>query len=233
MLVTRASADRGKANFGWLDSRHTFSFGEYFDPAFMGFGPLRVINEDWVAPSTGFDTHPHRDMEIITYVLEGALAHKDSLGSAAVIRPGEVQRMTAGTGIRHSEFNASDTEVVHLLQIWILPSAKGLTPGYEQKPVLMASQPGKLHVIASPDGRDDSVSINQDAVVSAAVLGAGEQVRVSLASGRGAWIQVARGTISVNGQLLSEGDGLAAAEESTLAIVAEDKAEFLVFDMAM
>ena len=233
MLIARPSAERGKANFGWLDSRHSFSFGEYFDPAHMGFASLRVINEDWVAPGAGFDTHPHRDMEIVTYVLEGALEHRDSLGSRSVIRPGEVQRMTAGTGIRHSEYNASDRDQVHLLQIWILPDRKGLEPGYEQKPVVVAEQPGRLHVIASPDGRDGSVSIHQDAVIHAGIIPAGVTVEFGLASGRGAWVQVARGAVSVNGLRLEVGDGLAAHDEEALAIRGESDAEILVFDLGL
>lgn len=233
MLIARPSAERGKADFGWLDSRHSFSFGEYFDPAHMGFASLRVINEDWVAPGTGFDTHPHRDMEIITYVLEGALEHRDSLGSRSVIRPGEVQRMTAGTGIRHSEYNASDRDQVHLLQIWILPERKGLEPGYEQKPVAVAEQPGRLHVIASPDGRDGSVSIHQDAVIHAGIIPTDVTVELGLAAGRGAWVQVARGAVTVNGLRLQAGDGLAAHDEAALTIHGETDAEILVFDLGL
>ncbi|MBR9972451.1 pirin family protein [Magnetospirillum sulfuroxidans] len=233
MLIARPSAERGKANFGWLDSRHSFSFGEYFDPAYMGFASLRVINEDWVAPGTGFDTHPHRDMEIVTYVLEGALEHQDSLGSRSVIRPGEVQRMTAGTGIRHSEYNASDREQVHLLQIWILPDRKGLEPGYEQKPVKVAEQPGRLHVIASPDGRDGAVSIHQNAVIHAGILPVGSAVAFALAPDRGAWVQVARGAVTVNGLRLEAGDGLAARDEEVLNIHGDADAEILVFDLGL
>lgn len=233
MLTLRPSDARGKANFGWLDSRHSFSFGEYFDPAHMGFGPLRVINEDWVAPGTGFDTHPHRDMEIVTYVLSGALEHKDSLGSSSVIRPGEVQRMTAGTGILHSEYNPLADQVVHLLQIWIVPDRKGHVPGYEQKPVAVAARPGRLHLIAGPQGGEGAVRINQDATIQAGRLAAGDSVTVALAPGRGAWVQVAAGAVSVNGQPLAAGDAVAASDEDALRIVAETDAEILVFDLPM
>lgn len=233
MLTLRASDARGKANFGWLDSRHSFSFGEYFDPAHMGFGPLRVINEDWVAPGTGFDTHPHRDMEIVTYVLSGALEHKDSLGSSSVIRPGEVQRMTAGTGIRHSEYNPLSDQVVHLLQIWILPDRKGHVPGYEQVPVAVHGQPGRLHRIAGPGGGDGAVHINQDAAIHAGVLAAGDRVDFPLAAGRGAWVQVARGAVTVNGMALAAGDAVAARDEAALAIQADAAAEILVFDLPL
>ena len=233
MLTLRPSESRGKANFGWLDSRHSFSFGEYFDPAHMGFGPLRVINEDWVAPGTGFDTHPHRDMEIVTYVLSGALKHQDSLGSSSIIRPGEVQRMTAGTGIRHSEHNPSAEEVVHLLQIWIIPDRRGYEPGYEQKPVLIADQPGRLHLIAGPVGGEGAVRINQDAAIHAGRFNADDQVVFPLAAGRGAWVQVAQGGVSVNGHTLKAGDAIAAQAEDSLAIFADEAAEILVFDLPL
>lgn len=233
MLTLRASDARGKASFGWLDSRHSFSFGEYFDPAHMGFGPLRVINEDWVAPGTGFDTHPHHDMEIVTYVLSGALEHKDSLGSSSVICPGEVQRMTAGTGIRHSEYNPLPDQVVHLLQIWILPDRKGHLPGYEQVPVAVHGQPGRLHRIAGPGGGDGAVHINQDATIHAGVLAAGDRVDFPLAAGRGAWVQVARGAVTVNGMALAAGDAVAARDEAALAIQADAAAEILVFDLPL
>ncbi|MGE4279130.1 MAG: pirin family protein [Magnetospirillum sp.] len=233
MLTLRPSQDRGQANFGWLDSRHSFSFGEYFDPAHMGFGPLRVINEDWVAPGTGFDTHPHRDMEIVTYVLSGALKHQDSLGSSSIIRPGEVQRMTAGTGIRHSEHNPSADEVVHLLQIWIVPDRRGHEPGYEQKTVLIAEQPGRLHLIAGPVGGDGAVSINQDAAIHAGQLKTGDQVAFPLATGRGAWVQVAKGGVTVNGHDLKAGDAIAARDEDMLDIIAREAAEILVFDLPL
>lgn len=233
MLTLRPSDARGKANFGWLDSRHSFSFGEYFDPAHMGFGPLRVINEDWVAPGTGFDTHPHRDMEIVTYVLSGALKHQDSLGSSSIIRPGEVQRMTAGTGIRHSEHNPSVDEVVHLLQIWIIPDRRGHEPGYEQKPVFVADQPGRLHLIAGPTGGDGAVRINQDASIHAGRLQAGDLVAFPLAAGRGAWVQVAKGAVTVNGQSLSAGDAVAAEDEAGLDIAGDQDGEILVFDLPM
>ena len=233
MLTLRPADARGKADFGWLDSRHSFSFGEYSDPAHMGFGPLRVINEDWVAPGTGFDTHPHRDMEIVTYVLSGALEHKDSLGSSSIIRPGEVQRMTAGTGIRHSEYNPLADQVVHLLQIWILPDRRGHVPGYEQKPVAVADRPGRLHLIAGPQGGDGAVRINQDASIHAGRLAIGDRVEFPLADGRGAWVQVARGAVAVNGLALTAGDAVAAREEDRLAIVAEQDAEILVFDLPL
>ncbi|MFN3892048.1 MAG: pirin family protein [Beijerinckiaceae bacterium] len=231
MLQVRKAAERGRADFGWLDSRHTFSFGEYYDPNFMGFGPLRVINDDRVAPGAGFGAHGHRDMEIVSYVLDGALAHKDSLGTGSTIRPGDVQRMSAGTGIRHSEFNASGTEPVRFLQIWLLPETNGLAPSYEQK--TFADRAGKLRLVASRDGRDGSVTMHTDADLYAGVLATGDKAVHAFAPGRIGWVQVARGSVEVNGVPLSEGDGLAIADEAAITLVArESETEALVFDMA-
>jgi redox-sensitive bicupin YhaK (pirin superfamily) len=227
----RKSDARGKANFGWLDSRHSFSFGHYYDPANMGFGPLRVINEDHVAPGGGFPTHPHSDMEIITYVLSGALEHKDSLGSGSVIRPGDVQRMSAGTGIRHSEFNASRTEPVHLLQIWIVPEKRGLPPSYEEKSFDREGQRGHLRLIGSRDGREGSVTIHQDVSLYAGLLDAGRGVEHSLASQRSAWLQVASGSVEVDGKKLDAGDALAVTDAGAVAIKATSGAEILLFDL--
>jgi len=230
MLQLRKTHDRGHANHGWLDSWHTFSFADYHDPRHMGFSALRVINEDRVSPGEGFPTHPHRDMEIITYVLEGALEHKDSLGTGSVILPGEIQRMSAGTGIRHSEFNHSQSEPVHFLQIWILPSSQGVKPGYEQKRIDPAGLNGKLRLVASPDGRDGSVTIHQDACVYAAHLNGGE-VTHKLAPGRHAWIQVARGAVRINGTMLQAGDGAGIENEPSLQLAADGSAEVLLFDL--
>jgi redox-sensitive bicupin YhaK (pirin superfamily) len=232
-LTLRRSDDRGRANFGWLDSRHSFSFGHYHDPKHMGFGPLRVINDDRVAPGGGFATHPHSDMEIISYVLEGGLAHKDSLGTGSVIRPGDVQRMSAGTGIRHSEFNASQTEPVHFLQIWIIPERKGLAPGYEQKTFADTEKRGKLRLVGSRDGRDGSVTVHRDVDLYATLLSPGEAVTHELSAGRGAWVQVARGSLVLNGQRLAEGDGVAVNTPGTLRLEGVDDAEILLFDMAV
>lgn len=235
-MKIRKSADRGRASFGWLDSRHTFSFGEYYDPAHMGLGPLRVINDDRVAAAGGFDTHPHRDMEIVTYVLDGALAHKDSLGTGSVIRQGDVQRMSAGTGIRHSEYNASKTEPVHLLQIWIIPEAKGLTPGYEQKSFPADSKRGRLRLVGSRDGRDGSVTIHRNVDLYATLLDTGETVTHAIAPERVGWVQVARGSLVLNGERLEAGDGAAIEGAATLNIAggpeADGPAEMLLFDMA-
>lgn len=228
----RRAEERGKANFGWLDSKHTFSFGHYFDPRFMGFGPLRVINDDRVAGGGGFPPHPHGDMEIISYVLDGALEHKDSIGTGSVIRPGDVQRMSAGTGIRHSEFNASRKEPVHFLQIWIIPEEDGLKPSYEQKTFTTEDKAGKLRLVGSRDGRDGSVTIHQDVDLYATVLQAGESTEYSLAEGRLAWLQVARGSLKVNGEELRAGDGLSATSAGTLRLEGTETAEVLLFDMA-
>ena len=227
----RKSEDRGTANFGWLDSKHSFSFGHYYDPKHMGFGPLRVINEDRVSAGGGFPTHPHSDMEIISYVLDGALEHKDSIGTGSVIRPGDVQRMSAGTGVRHSEFNASKTAPVHFLQIWIIPERKGLKPGYEQKTFAASEKAGTLRLIGSPSGRDGSVTIHQDVDLYATVLEQGASVSHRLAADRIAWVQVARGAIRLNGELLQAGDGLAVAAAGELRIEGQSNAEVLLFDM--
>lgn len=232
MITVRRSEERGHANHGWLDSYHTFSFANYYDPDYMGFRHLRVINQDVVAPSKGFGTHPHRDMEIITYVLDGALEHKDTLGTSSVIRPGEVQRMTAGTGIAHSEYNHSSQENVHLLQIWILPEASGLQPSYEQKMYPSAEKRGKFRLVASRDGRDNSVSIHQDVDLYATLLEPNEKVVREIKKGRHIWVQVARGEITLNGVTLQAGDGAAISDESMVAIEAIQTAEVLLFDLA-
>ena len=231
-IAIRKSAERGHVDFGWLDSRHSFSFGNYYDPRHMGFGPLRVINDDHVGAGGGFPTHPHSDMEIVTYVIEGALEHKDSLGNGSVIRPGDVQRMTAGTGIRHSEFNASKTEPVHLLQIWILPERNGLTPGYEEKAIPVEEKRGKLRLIASRRGREGSVTIHQDADIFATLLARGEAVSHRVQPGRVAWVQVAKGAIRLNDARLDEGDGASIDVAASLEIVGEGAAEVLLFDLA-
>jgi redox-sensitive bicupin YhaK (pirin superfamily) len=232
MLTLRKSEDRGRANFGWLDSRHSFSFGHYHDPAHMGFGPLRVINDDRVAGGGGFPTHPHQDMEIISYVLEGGLAHRDSIGNGSVIRPGDVQRMSAGTGIRHSEFNDSKSDKAHFLQIWILPEREGLTPSYEQKAFTPEEKRGRLRLVGSRDGREGSVTIHQDVDLYATLLGDGDAVRHTLRAGRIAWVQVARGTATLNGEQLRPGDGVAIETAGPLELVGtSDDAELLLFDM--
>lgn len=233
MITIRPAHERGMAHFGWLDSRHTFSFGEYFDPNHMGFAALRVINEDKVAPAQGFGTHGHRDMEIISYVLDGALEHKDSIGTGSVIRPGDVQRMSAGTGIRHSEYNASQNDPVHFLQIWILPERKGIEPGYEQKAFTEAEKRGRLRLVGSRDGRDGSITIHQDVDLYATLLQEGETVNHTLDQGRVAWLQVARGAVQLNDQALTAGDGAAISNESLITLRGTDKdAEVLLFDMA-
>jgi redox-sensitive bicupin YhaK (pirin superfamily) len=229
MISIRKSADRGGGNHGWLDSKFSFSFADYHDPRQMGFGPLRVINEDRIAPGAGFPTHPHRDMEILTWVLEGAVAHRDSEGNQAAVRPGELQRMSAGTGIRHSEFNASATDELHLLQIWILPERRGLAPGYEQ--TRFDDLDGKLRLVAARDGRDGAVTIHQDAELWATRLGAGQRVDFAPQRGRVQWVQVARGAVELNGEHLSQGDGAAINDEAALALRAETPAELLLFDM--
>lgn len=231
MIEIRKGRDRGYADHGWLRSYHTFSFADYYDPANMGFGPLRVINEDRVQPGTGFDTHGHRDMEIVSYVLEGALAHKDSTGTGSVIRPGDVQRMSAGRGIRHSEYNASDAELVHFLQIWIEPNVRGIDPGYEEAHFDAQSKRGRLRLVASPDGRDGSVTLRQDATIHAALLDGAERVVHRLAPGRRAYVHVARGGVAVNGHRLEAGDGLKAAETPELVLEHGAAAEVLLFDL--
>jgi redox-sensitive bicupin YhaK (pirin superfamily) len=232
MLAVRQAEDRGRANFGWLDSRHTFSFGQYYDPRFMGFGPLRVINEDRVQPSQGFGTHGHQDMEIISYVLEGAMAHEDSTGTGSIIRPGDVQRMSAGTGVRHSEYNVSDTESLHFLQIWILPERKGLAPGYEQKTFAVADTRGRLRLIGSRDGRNDSVTIHQDVDLYAATLAESETTEFALAAGRKGWVQVARGDLLLDDRTLSAGDGVALEGAHSITLTEQNTSEVLLFDMA-
>jgi hypothetical protein len=232
MLTIRKAEDRGHANHGWLNTYHTFSFANYYEPKHMGFRALRVINEDRVSPGNGFGTHGHRDMEIITYVLEGALEHKDSIGTGSVIQPGEVQRMSAGTGILHSEFNHSKTESVHFLQIWLLPEKEGLPPSYEQRNFSPAKTPGKLHLVAARDGRDAAVTVHQDVDLYAAVLEPGDRVSHSLQPQRHAWVQVARGAITLNGLSLDKGDGAAISEETDIVIEATTDAEILLFDLA-
>jgi len=231
MITFRDRMARGHTHTGWLDSRHTFSFGDYRDPAQMGFRSLRVINEDRVIPGAGFPSHGHRDMDILTYVLSGALEHKDSIGNGTVIRPGELQRMSAGTGIVHSEFNHSQAEPVHFLQIWIVPSERDLAPSYEQKAFPLAENEGKLSLIASPDGAAGKIAIHQDARLMAAKLAAGTQVAYELAPQRGAWLQIARGIVALNGTEMREGDGAAIEAEATLTIVADTQAEILLFDL--
>lgn len=232
MLVVRKAAERGHANHGWLHTYHTFSFANYYDVNHMGFRALRVINEDWVAPGMGFPTHGHRDMEIITYVLEGSLEHKDSLGTGSVILPGEVQRMSAGSGIYHSEFNHSQSESVHLLQIWILPEEKGIQPSYEQKAFSLQKNPGKLHLVAAKNGQDGAVKVYQDMALYAGVLQAGDRTIYPLSDDRYAWLQVARGAVTVNGTPLDTSDGAAISQESQLEITATEEAEILLFDLA-
>jgi len=231
MIAVRHAEERGLANLGWLNSRHTFSFGHYYDPKFMGFGPLRVINEDRVQPAQGFGTHGHEDMEIISYVLDGALEHKDSMGNGSVIRPGDVQRMSAGTGVRHSEFNASDSELVHFLQIWILPERHGLEPSYEQTHFSVEEKRGKLRLVGSRDGRDGSVTIHQDVDLFAAVLDDGDVVTHDLGDGRKGWLQVARGSVTLNDRQLYPGDGVAIEGPADVRIAATSETEVLLFDM--
>lgn len=233
MLNLRPAAERGHVNFGWLDSHHSFSFGNYYDPDHMGFGPIRVINDDRVAGGGGFPTHPHADMEIITYVLDGALAHKDSLGSGSVMRPGDVQRMTAGTGIQHSEFNASETDPVHLLQIWIIPEKRGLAPSYEQTSFARDEMAGALRLIASRDGREGSVTVHQDVSLYAARLDNGQTVSLKLADNRAGWLQVATGAATVNGVDVKAGDGVAIRETDSVDITGRTgDSEVLLFDVA-
>ena len=232
MLTIRRHDERGRADLGWLDSRHTFSFGQYRDPRHMGFRSLRVINEDRVAPGQGFGSHSHSDMEIISYVLDGSLEHKDSLGNGAIILPGEIQRMTAGTGITHSEFNPSPSQTVHFLQIWILPDRSGLPPSYEQRHFPAAERQGRLRLVASPDGRDGSVSVHQDARLYLSHLGAGDTVLHPMAPGRHAWVQVASGAVTLNGASLLDGDGAALSDETQVEVGADTGAELLLFDLA-
>jgi hypothetical protein len=232
MLAIRKSDARGHANHGWLDSYHTFSFADYYDPREMGFGSLRVINEDRVQPGMGFGTHPHRDMEIISYVLEGALEHRDSLGTGSIIRPGDVQRLSAGTGVRHSELNPSDREAVHFLQIWIEPNVRSVKPSYEQKSFSAEQKRGRLRLVASPGGADGSVTIHQDAWVFAALLDGADALTYALPEGHNAYVHVARGTVVLNGETLAAGDGAKIAAETELRFANGRQAELLLFDMA-
>jgi quercetin 2,3-dioxygenase len=232
MIAVRRSDERGHARHGWLESRHTFSFADYRDPRFMGFRDLRVINEDRVAPGRGFGKHSHRDMEIVSWVIAGELAHEDSLGTGSVIRPGDLQRMSAGTGVTHSELNPSPTLPVHFLQIWILPERDGLPASYEQRHFPEAERRGRLRLLASRDGREGSVVVHQDVALYAALLAPGEEVRHALAPGRHAWIQVVRGAITANGAALAAGDGAALSEEAAVALAAGADAELLVFDLS-
>jgi redox-sensitive bicupin YhaK (pirin superfamily) len=231
MMQVRKSCERGHANHGWLDTYHTFSFADYYDPEQMGFGPLRVINEDRVEPGQGFGTHGHRDMEIITYVLDGGLQHRDSLGNGSVIRTGDVQRMSAGTGVLHSEFNASPRDPVHFLQIWIEPSARGVRPGYEQRHFAAEDRRGRLRLIASPDGCDASVTIHQDARVYAVDLGVDQAVAHPLAAGRRGYVHVARGAVTLNGTPLEAGDGARLVDETALNLSALQESQVLFFDL--
>jgi hypothetical protein len=231
MLTLRKATDRGHANHGWLDSWHSFSFADYQDPEHVSFGPLRVINEDWVQPGAGFPKHGHRDMEIVTYVLEGALAHEDSMGNGSTIVPGDVQRMSAGTGVLHSEYNHSRDSVTHLLQIWLHPSATGIEPGYEQKRFEPAEKRGRLRLIASPDGREGSVTIHQDATIHAGLIDGGEGATLDLALGRRAYVHVARGRLTVNGQPLGAGDAVKLVDEPRVTLEDGSDAEVLVFDL--
>jgi len=232
MIRTRKSQDRGHANHGWLNTYHTFSFADYYDPAYMGFRALRVINEDRVQPGQGFGTHGHRDMEIVTYVLEGALEHRDSMGNGSILRSGELQRMSAGTGIRHSEFNPSSTELVHFYQIWLLPKQNGLSPSYEQRQFSDAEKQGNFRLVASPIGRDGSLTIHQDASVSLAKLETDQQIQQPLTPGRHAWLQVLRGTVTLGGEVLTAGDGAAISDESEFVLTATSPAEVMLFDLA-
>jgi len=232
MLTLRKSQDRGYADHGWLKSHHSFSFADYHDPAHMGFGNLRVINEDRIAPGTGFGTHGHRDMEIVSYVLDGALAHKDSMGNGTAIVPGEVQRMSAGTGVRHSEFNHAADATTHFLQIWILPNQAGITPGYEQKAFAEADKRGRLRLVASPDGREGSVTIHADAAIHAGLFDDAERAELALDPSRLGYVYVARGSVRINGQPLAAGDAAQLDGEARLVIDEGRQAEVLVFDLA-
>jgi redox-sensitive bicupin YhaK (pirin superfamily) len=232
MITIRRSNERGGGDYGWLKTHHTFSFDQYYDPRFTSFRSLRVINEDVVAPGGAFPMHPHRDMEIISYVIEGRLEHKDSMGNGSIIRPGDGQRMSAGTGVRHSEANPSETDPVHLLQIWIIPDRQGHAPGYEQKGFPQAEKRGKLRLLASPDGQDGSVTIHQDARLYVSLLAPGQEVKHDLGKGRYAWLQVAKGAVELNGKTLHQGDGAAVSEEQKLSIKGVKDSEVLLFDLA-
>jgi redox-sensitive bicupin YhaK (pirin superfamily) len=233
MLNVRKSQDRGLASFGWLRSQHTFSFGHYYDPKHMNVGPLRVINEDRVAPGRGFEPHSHKNMEIISYVLDGALEHKDSMGNGSVLRYGDVQRMSAGSGVTHSEFNGSKTEPVHFLQIWVIPSENGGEGGYEEKHFDVDSKRGKLRLIASNDGREGSVSLRQNADIYATILDGADQVELALRAGRQAYVQVARGSVTVNGVVLEAGDAVQVSEEASISLLDAKDAEVLLFDLPL
>ena len=232
MITIRPADARGATRLGWLDSRHTFSFGDYFDPSQESFRSLRVLNDDQIAPGGGFGMHPHRDFEIITYVVSGAVEHRDSLGTGSVVRPGEVQRMSAGTGIRHSEFNPSDSEPLHLLQIWLMPERRGLTPSYEQKAFAAEERQGRWRLLAARDGLDGAVTIHQDVSLYGTLLEPGQAIEHKLKPGRHAWMQVARGAITLNDKPLVAGDGAAISNESVLSVRAEKPSELLLFDLA-
>ncbi|MFT3839151.1 MAG: pirin family protein [Myxococcaceae bacterium] len=231
MIAVRRASQRGHADHGWLNTFHTFSFADYYDEEHMGFRSLRVLNDDTVSAGQGFGTHGHKDMEIVSYVLEGALSHKDSMGTGSTIKPGDVQRMSAGTGVMHSEFNGSKSDPVHFLQIWLLPDKGGIAPGYEQKNFSAADKRGQLKLIASPDGRDGSVTIHTDAKVYAGTFDAGQKAELSISKGRGAWVHVAQGTAKVNGQALAAGDGVALEDESAVSVEGVSGGEVLVFDL--
>jgi redox-sensitive bicupin YhaK (pirin superfamily) len=231
MISVRKADDRGLTNIDWLKSRHTFSFGDYYDPNEQGFSDLRVINEDWVVPGAGFPTHSHRDMEIVTYVIDGAVQHKDSMGNGSVIRPGDVQRMSAGTGVTHSEYNPSKSDKLHLLQIWLLPDRRGHQPGYEQKTIGDAEKRGRLRTIASPDGRDGSVSIHQNALLYAGIVEAGKPIAFTMTPGRRGYLHVVKGAVDLNGVALEAGDGARIVEEDALEIAGRAESEVLLFDL--
>jgi quercetin 2,3-dioxygenase len=232
MIDVIRSESRGAADHGWLQSKHTFSFADYHNPSMMGFGKLRVINEDWIEPGKGFGTHPHRDMEIVTYMVDGALEHKDSMGNGSVIRPGELQRMTAGTGVLHSEFNASETDKAHLLQIWILPEQNGLEPGYEQKLFPAGEKHNRWRLVGSRDGRDGSLTIHQDINLWSTVLDAGQSIEFRFEGRRRGFVQVVRGAVEIGGEPLEAGDAVAAIDQPALTAKATSDAELLLFDMA-
>ena len=232
MIELRKNTDRGHANHGWLDAHHSFSFADYYDPEHMGFGPLRVLNDDRIGAGAGFGMHGHRDMEIVTYVLDGELAHKDSMGNGSVIRPGDVQRMSAGTGVMHSEFNHSKSQVTHLLQIWIEPQTKGIPPGYEEKRFEAAEKRGRLRLIASNDGSDGSVKLHQDVKLYAGLIDGAEEASVPVPAGRRFYLHVARGEVNANGNVLTEGDALKVVDEKEIRLTAGKDAEVLLFDMA-
>lgn len=232
MIRIRKAADRGHADHGWLDTRHTFSFADYYDPRHTGFRAIKVINDDRVAPGAGFPTHPHNDMEIVSYVVEGELEHRDSMGNGSVIRAGDVQRMSAGTGVTHSEFNPSQTAGTRFLQIWIEPERRGLAPSYEQKHFRAQDRLGRLRLVASPDGRDGSITVHRDVRIYAGLLSPGQAVDHEIGDGRGAWIQVVNGRVRVGREILGEGDGVALEHETSVRITAEESAELLLFDAA-